>query len=67
MRLAVNPIPRVGGESENDKTRAHALEMFLKERLFRNRLRLTMPVSLRKIETTCPALLRTKRKHASPA
>jgi spermidine dehydrogenase len=29
--LASNPIPRVGGESENDKVRAHALEMFLKE------------------------------------
>ena len=29
--LATNPIPRVGGESENDKVRAHALEMFLKE------------------------------------
>jgi spermidine dehydrogenase len=29
--LATNPMPRVGGESENDRTRAHALEMFLKE------------------------------------
>jgi spermidine dehydrogenase len=29
--LATNPTPHVGGESENDRTRAHALEMFLKE------------------------------------
>ncbi len=29
--LAVNPIPHVGGESENDLVRSHALEAFLKE------------------------------------
>jgi len=29
--LATNPLPRVGGESENDSTRAHALDLFLKE------------------------------------
>jgi len=29
--LATNPMPRVGGKSENNRTRAHALEMFLKE------------------------------------
>ncbi len=29
--LATNPMPRVGGESETDKVRAHALEAFLKE------------------------------------
>jgi spermidine dehydrogenase len=29
--LAANPTPHVGGESENDRTRAHALELFLKE------------------------------------
>jgi len=29
--LATNPMPHVGGESENDRTRAHALELFLKE------------------------------------
>jgi len=29
--LATNPMPRVGGESENDRVRAHALETFLKE------------------------------------
>ena len=29
--LATNPIPRVGGESEYDRVRAHALQMFLKE------------------------------------
>jgi spermidine dehydrogenase len=29
--LAVNPIPHVGGESENDIVRSHALEAFLKE------------------------------------
>ncbi len=26
--LATNPIPHVGGESENDRVRAHALEIF---------------------------------------
>jgi spermidine dehydrogenase len=30
-RLAVNPLPRVGGESEDYTARAHALETFLKE------------------------------------
>jgi spermidine dehydrogenase len=30
-RLATNPLPRVGGESEDYKARAHALAMFLKE------------------------------------
>lgn len=30
-KLVVNPMPRVGGESEDDKVRAHALEMFLQE------------------------------------
>ncbi len=29
--LATNPLPHVGGESENDSTRAHALELFLRE------------------------------------
>jgi spermidine dehydrogenase len=29
--LVTNPMPRVGGESENDKTRSHALEMFVKD------------------------------------
>ena len=29
--LAVNPMPHVGGESENDIVRSHALEAFLKE------------------------------------
>ncbi len=29
--LATNPTPHVGGESENDRTRAHAVELFLKE------------------------------------
>ena len=29
--LATNPMPRVGGESEHDRVRAHALQMFLKE------------------------------------
>ncbi|MGH9546627.1 MAG: NAD(P)-binding protein [Terriglobales bacterium] len=28
-RLVTNPMPRVGGESEDDKARAHALEIFL--------------------------------------
>jgi spermidine dehydrogenase len=30
-KLATNPLPRVGGESEDYKARAHALEAFLKE------------------------------------
>ena len=29
--LAANPTPHVGGESENDLTRAHAVELFLKQ------------------------------------
>src|SRR6266851_4074917 len=29
--LATNPMPRVGGKSENNRARAEALEMFLKE------------------------------------
>jgi spermidine dehydrogenase len=29
--LATNPLPRIGGESENDLARAHALDVFLKE------------------------------------
>ena len=29
--LVANPMPRVGGESENDKARAHAVEIFLQE------------------------------------
>lgn len=33
-RLVTNPTPRVGGESEDDKVRAHALEMFLQETPF---------------------------------
>jgi spermidine dehydrogenase len=32
--LTTNPMPRVGGESENDLARAHALEVFLKEAPF---------------------------------
>jgi spermidine dehydrogenase len=30
-RLVTNPMPRVGGESEDDKARAHAVGMFLQE------------------------------------
>ncbi len=30
-RLVTNPTPRVGGESEDDKARAHAVEIFLQE------------------------------------
>ena len=33
-RLVTNPTPRVGGESEDDKVRAHALEMFLQDSPF---------------------------------
>jgi spermidine dehydrogenase len=33
-RLVTNPTPRVGGESEDDKVRAHAVEMFLQESPF---------------------------------
>ena len=33
-KLVTNPTPRVGGESEDDKVRAHALEMFLQEAPF---------------------------------
>ena len=33
-KLVTNPTPRVGGESEDDKVRAHALEMFLQESPF---------------------------------
>ena len=30
-RLVTNPMPRVGGESEDDTARAHALEIFLRD------------------------------------
>jgi spermidine dehydrogenase len=30
-KLVTNPMPRVGGESEDDRARAHAVEMFLQE------------------------------------
>ncbi|MGH9502092.1 MAG: NAD(P)-binding protein [Terriglobales bacterium] len=30
-KLVTNPTPHVGGESEDDRTRAHALEVFLQE------------------------------------
>ncbi len=33
-KLVTNPTPRVGGESEDDKVRAHAVEMFLQESPF---------------------------------
>ncbi len=33
-KLVTNPTPRVGGESEDDKVRAHAVEMFLQETPF---------------------------------
>ena len=33
-KLVTNPTPRVGGESEDDKVRAHAVEMFLQEAPF---------------------------------
>ncbi|MGC2182333.1 MAG: NAD(P)-binding protein [Terriglobales bacterium] len=33
-KLVTNPTPRVGGESEDDKVLAHALEMFLQESPF---------------------------------
>jgi len=33
-KLVINPTPRVGGESEDDKVRAHALEMFLQDSPF---------------------------------
>jgi len=53
--LAANPMPRVGGESENDRTRAHALEMFLRESPCPNRPKLTTPDYLPKTRTICPA------------
>src|SRR5882724_1952709 len=30
-KLVTNPMPRVGGESEDDKVRSHAVELFLQE------------------------------------
>ena len=33
-KLVTNPMPRVGGESEDDKVRSHAVELFLQEAPF---------------------------------
>ena len=55
-RLVTNPMPRVGGESEDDKARAHALEMFLQKRAtFRRRQGRLQAPGLPKRRTIFPA------------
>ena len=53
--LATNPLPRVGGESEDDKVRGHAVELFLQEGPFPKPPRPTTPVCSPRRKTICPA------------
>ena len=55
-RLVANPLPRVGGESEDDEVRAHALQVFLQEAPLSDAAKAdgTSACSPRK-KTICPA------------
>ena len=54
-KLVTNPTPRVGGESEDDKVLAHAVEMFLQDAPFSESAKATTDAWSRKRRTICPA------------